>query len=286
VAEADGRGSSAYAVWVDGRARLIVDLGRNATGAFGSSGAQVDDVEAILLTHLHVDHAGDLPAFVKSASFGARTRPLTVLGPSGSDEFPSINEFLTGLFGEQGVFRYLRVLSGKPFALRSTAIDVSLARPTELAVDGGFQVRAIGVPHGPVPALAYAVEVLGRVVLFMGDQRADAERLASIGPGADLLVAHLAIGTDPSDAAARLHATPDAIGEAASRVAAKRVVLSHLMARALADVDESVNNIERHTAAPVQVARDGTCIAVTGNESSVPEPWTASRAPETTPRRP
>jgi ribonuclease BN (tRNA processing enzyme) len=43
-------------------------------------------VDAVVLSHLHGDHFGGLPFLVLDGQFTRRTRPLTVLGPTGTAE--------------------------------------------------------------------------------------------------------------------------------------------------------------------------------------------------------
>lgn len=75
----DGRVSSSYLVWLDGAARVLVDAGPGSSVAFGASGARFEDLHAILLSHLHVDHAGDLPALIKGAYFSKRDRGMPII---------------------------------------------------------------------------------------------------------------------------------------------------------------------------------------------------------------
>lgn len=68
----DYRNLSGYLVWVKGKSRLIVDTGAGTSVAFGETNGKFEDLQAILLTHLHVDHSQDLPAFVKGSFFTPR----------------------------------------------------------------------------------------------------------------------------------------------------------------------------------------------------------------------
>ncbi len=79
----DGRASSGYLVWVDDKAVVLVDAGPGTSVAFGESGARFEDLQAILLTHLHVDHSADLPAYIKGSFFTRRSEDLPVLGRQG-----------------------------------------------------------------------------------------------------------------------------------------------------------------------------------------------------------
>ena len=65
----DQRASSAYLVWQDGKARILVDMGPGSMLRYEQSGARIEDLDVILLTHLHVDHSADLPALIKAAFF-------------------------------------------------------------------------------------------------------------------------------------------------------------------------------------------------------------------------
>ncbi len=258
----DERASSGYLIWIDGRARLLIDLGPGAMSRYGQSGADPSDLDAILLTHLHVDHSADLPAFAKTASFGSRVRPLPILGPSGGDRFPSLDELVATLFGDSGTYRYLGgyLGDGQPFVLSPQTVDVTAPEAQVVFSSERVRVRAVGVPHGIVPALAYEVTVGDTRIAFMGDQRADEDRYVDMIRGVDLLVAHMAVGTDADPVAARLHAEPARLGEVAVEAGVGRLVLSHLMARSLRDLDGNVAAVRASYDGPLDVARDGLCI--------------------------
>jgi len=60
---ADGRrAGTAYLVWIQGRARLLIDAGGGTLTRFGAAGARFEDLDLIALTHLHADHAAELEA--------------------------------------------------------------------------------------------------------------------------------------------------------------------------------------------------------------------------------
>jgi ribonuclease BN (tRNA processing enzyme) len=56
---------------------------------FEQAGARSEDIEAILLTYLHVDHSADLPALVKPSFFSERSIELPVYGPTGNRRMPA-----------------------------------------------------------------------------------------------------------------------------------------------------------------------------------------------------
>ena len=63
----DGRNSSGYLIWYKNKARVLIDAGAGSSVEYGRSGAKFEDLQGILLTHLHVDHSADLAAFIKGS---------------------------------------------------------------------------------------------------------------------------------------------------------------------------------------------------------------------------
>ncbi len=62
--------------------------------------------------------------------------------------------------------------------------------------------------------------------------------------------------------ARNLHATPETIGNIAQAAGAKTLLLSHFMARSLANLDENVGIVQSHYSGRVIVAEDLACVAV------------------------
>src|SRR5216684_3622129 len=58
------RSSSSYLLWLNGQARILVDMCGGAHHRFGQSQAKLEDLWMIGISHLHPDHVSDLPAFL------------------------------------------------------------------------------------------------------------------------------------------------------------------------------------------------------------------------------
>jgi len=65
----DKRASSSYLIWIDGKSRILIDFGSGASLRFEESDANIEELDMILLTHLHIDHTADLPALLKAGFF-------------------------------------------------------------------------------------------------------------------------------------------------------------------------------------------------------------------------
>ena len=72
VATEQGRASASYLIFVDGEPKILMDAGGGAFQRLAASGVNVKDLEIILLTHLHIDHMGDLSPIVKTVYFHNR----------------------------------------------------------------------------------------------------------------------------------------------------------------------------------------------------------------------
>jgi ribonuclease BN (tRNA processing enzyme) len=259
----NGRASSGNLIWRDGKSIVLIDTGGGIFLRFGEAQAKVEDLELIALTHFHTDHSADLPALIKSAFFTDRTRNLPISGPSGNKDFPGLNDFLNGMLGKhQGVYRYLSgFLDGQSesFSIKPVEVDVRKATATRVFSDGDVRVIAVGVPHGSVPSVGYVIEIGAYKIVFGGDQTTLDKRLAEIAKNADLLVFTFAIPQEADPVAKRLHATPSQIADFATAINAKKLVLSHLMARSIRSLDESIKVIQTHYSGKVVVAEDLMC---------------------------
>jgi ribonuclease BN (tRNA processing enzyme) len=259
----DKRASSSYLIWRDGHARVLVDAGGGAALRFGESGAQMEDVDVILFSHLHIDHTADFPALLKSSYFGDRKRPLPVYGPAGNDGFPATSAFVTGLFDpSHGVYRYLGDFlrgSDDGYQLRTRDVRPAPAEMRKVFDANGITALAASVVHGTVPALAWRVEVDRRVVVFSGDTNGDDAVLRQLARNADLFIAHNAVPEGITGAPRALHMPPSVIGQIARSAAVKRLVLSHRMLRTLGREDETRKFIAASYSGPLAFADDLDC---------------------------
>lgn len=261
----DKRSSSGYLVWQDGRARILVDIGPGSMLRYEDSGARIEDLEVILLTHLHVDHSADLPALIKASYFTERTNDLPIYGPSGNALMPDTTTFVQSLFFHPtGAYRYLAGYLTDEEAYRLLPHNVS---PNGMSVQQvlkgkDFNITAAAVHHGPIPALAWRIDIGGRAIAFSGDMNGDNHTLPILASGVNILVAHHAIPQDAKGAARDLHMPPSVIGEIAAEAKVKYLVLSHRMVRTLGREAESKTEIRKRYSGPLTFADDGQCFKV------------------------
>ena len=266
---ATGRAASSYLIFTDGTPRILVDAGPGSFARLGEAGVSLAGTDIVLLTHLHIDHAGELPGLFKArAVSSAGPIVFNIWGPEGSRGghegayFPSTSRFLHLLFGPNGAFAYLSDFSA-PMTLHAHDVPVLSAvnaSPNVILKQGPLTVAAIAGHHGDAPAVIYRIEYRGKSVTFSGDiDAAGLANLRNIAQGSDLLVFNSAV-LDPPDSPAvlyTLHTPPHAIGELAKEAGVKRLLLSHLSPATEERHDLVLNSIRQNFTGPVTLAEDG-----------------------------
>jgi ribonuclease BN (tRNA processing enzyme) len=221
-----GRAGIASALVVDGRV-FVVDCGRGAPSAFVEAGLDFTRLEAVFLSHLHVDHTGDLagmllyPWGVRVEVGGGPLPPVRVYGPGAPQVAPAGDapfQRETTIHPERpfpGVADLVdNILAGYAYHLNVMPLDChmpdpgSLVRAVDIPVpapadgtprdpitvfdDGIVRVTTVPVTHGHAhPALAYRFDTPGGVVVFSGDTTVN-DDLIALARGADILVHQVA----------------------------------------------------------------------------------------------
>jgi len=271
---ATGRAGSAYLVLVDGKPRVLVDAGPGSFARLGESGLSPAGVDTVLLTHLHIDHAGELPGFVKARAIAARADiTFNIFGPAGAPgnrkagdaAFPSTTRFVSQLFGPQGAFGYVGDFAGH---ISFKPRDVKTSRPQRVLADGPLTVDAISGHHRDAPAVLYRVNLAGAgSVCFSGDIDAQGHAaLSHLVQGCDLLVFNTVVLDPPQSPPIlyTLHTPPGQIGELAAKAGVGRLLLSHLSPTTDAAAPDIRASIARSFSGPVEFAVDGMRVEVEG----------------------
>jgi ribonuclease BN (tRNA processing enzyme) len=255
-----GRAGSGYIVVVEGRPRILVDAGPGAFLRIGELDVNLENVETILLTHLHIDHSGDLAAFFNARALTS-DGPIVyrIFGPDGAGLFPKTSRFVDVLVGDGGAFAYQKTFGAQEsFSVRDLAITLNSSR-TKIVDEDGLAVEEIATHHGDCPSVAYRISYKRLVVVFSGDMDASAlPNLVQLAKDADLLIFNCAV-LDPPGSPSQLydlHTPPRKIGEAARESGVKSLLLSHLAPDVEGQEDAVRKSIRASYAGPVRFASD------------------------------
>ena len=259
----DGQAGPSYLVWIDNQARLLIDTAPGSAARYDESGASFNDLDAIALTHLHAGHSADLPAFIEGSQGLGRERPLPLFGPSGSDDFPDTETFVSRLIGPLGAFPYLAdfLTYSSSGGYRLTPRNVPATGRRRWARFGNehFRLSAIPVQHGTVPAIAWRVEIGDQLIVFSGDFSNAKNVLAEFADGADALVVSHAIPENARGEPAELYASPSQIGRVAHQAGVRMLILGHRTNRTRGVESLSREAIEAHYDGPLLFANDLEC---------------------------
>jgi ribonuclease BN (tRNA processing enzyme) len=261
-----GRGGISSALILDERV-FVIDCGRGSPSAFVDAGLDFTHLEAVLITHLHADHTGDLagmllyPWGVRGGSDGPLA-PISVYGPSRPQALPA---------GDASFFRQTtidpelpapgtrdlveKILAAYAYHLNVMPLDAAmpdageLVRGIDISVpetegsaqspvvvfeDETVQVRAVAVTHGrAVPALAYRFETADGSVVFSGDTTVNTDLIA-LAQGADILVHSVADLSYLENRGivgrmAALHTDVSQVGAVAERAQVRELILNHYL---------------------------------------------------------
>lgn len=73
-----------------------MDAGGGALARLGASRLEASELDALLLTHLHPDHVGEVAPQLWALWVAVRDRALTIVGPAGRDGAGGLKEWAAG----------------------------------------------------------------------------------------------------------------------------------------------------------------------------------------------
>ena len=221
---------------VDGpRCRFAVDFGASSLIALAQQGIEPNSIDAILLTHLHGDHAAGVPFLLIDAMLAARrARPLTIAGPR--DLRARMDAIREALFPGSRVMtpkfplHWLEMEPGRPHAVLDLLVTPERARHTE-----------------ETNPTALRIQVGEKTMCYTGDTEWT-DDIARAARDTDLLIAESYFYDKP----VKWHLNyPDIVAHA-SRVGARRLILTHMSREMLARADS----------VPEECAHDGLVVTL------------------------
>lgn len=259
----DAQASSGHLIWVDGKARILIDAGPGTALRFQESGADFRDLEAMVFTQVHPQHIADLPAFVLASINAGRTEPLPIFGPGASDPQPGFLEWIDLAMGPTGAYRELADMfsgfSRAGFEFQPTEVDHRSRDRWTGFRRGEIRLSAVGTDHGNQPALAWRVDVDGIGITFTGSTANRRQLVNDLAADSVILVANHAIPENARGFAREQFMTPSEIGKLAAEADVNRVVLTHRTPRTRGRETESRDEIRHHFRGSVVFASDLDC---------------------------
>ncbi|MEM1229461.1 MAG: MBL fold metallo-hydrolase [Pseudomonadota bacterium] len=261
----DDQGAASYLIWQDGAARVLIDPAPGSSLLFDKTEARFEDLEVMLFSQLKADRIGDFPAFVSGSEFGERTEPLRVFGPTGAAPYPDTTDFVARLFGSEGAYPHLSAfLENKPASqggYKVIAQNVPARGRREWSGYGNdrLELRAVPVNHGPVPSLAWRVDIGGHSIVFTGNFNNAKNLVPALASDVDALVIHHAVPENSRGPVRELHVVPSQIGRIANQAQPRMLVLGQRMNRTRGVESLSRQKIEAEYDGSLIFANDMEC---------------------------
>ena len=195
---------------LEGPGRLLLDCGPGVLAKLRERESW-PALDAIAVTHWHLDHWGDLVPWVWGSTLGPGqdvTPPQLWVPPDGREMLSAIG----GRLGRPNMFE-------DAFELHEYADG----EPFEAA---GFEVTPHRVLHYDLVAFGFRASANGTVVGYSGDSGPNA-RLAEVARDADLFVCEATLLRPNPEGGTRGHLSSDEAVEAFNASGAKRLLITH-----------------------------------------------------------
>lgn len=176
---------------VAGKSLYVVDTGPGSTRKLELMKLQPGNIKAVLLTHFHSDHIGDLgELMLKRWAGGSRQDPLEVFGPQGVETVVRGFNLAYSLDSEYRVAHHgSQTVPPTGAGGVAKSFDFPDGKESVVIIDAdGVKVTAFLVDHRPVaPAVGYRFDYKGRSLVISGDTL-PCESLRRQAAGVDLLM--------------------------------------------------------------------------------------------------
>jgi len=205
------------------QAPILLDCGATSLVALKRQGINPNQVAAVVVSHLHVDHYGGLPHLILDGQFNRREAPLTIAGPVGTAD--RLTAALEVMFPGSSTVR------------RRFEVNVIELQPGngEVSIQGAV-VRAVEVDHG-MPgntALGLFVDVAGKAITYTGDT-AWTDVLVGLATDSDLFIAESYYW----DKAVPYHLRHADLLAHRDQLASRHIILTHMSADMLAHAGDA-----------------------------------------------
>ena len=228
------RGCSGYLIEI-GEKKILLDAGSGVLRQLSKVNLFVEDIDIIVLTHLHIDHTGDLAPllFAKHNIVKNNKRDLSLLGPPGFKKF----------------FSLLNVVYKGSIKPEDYVLNVQEYNESSINF-GDFSITFLPVMHTED---SYGVRIEdndGGTLAYSGDTDY-CDNLITLCRKSDVAVIECSFQDNQKLSG---HMTPSEVGKAAHLAECKRVLLTHIYP--IADVKKLLSSCSLYYHGTIGIAEE------------------------------
>jgi ribonuclease BN (tRNA processing enzyme) len=228
-----GRACSGYLLRADGT-QVMVDCGNGSTANLQRY-TTVEALDAILVTHRHLDHCVDLVGMFYALRFHARGQQAVDLYAA-----PEVLDLLAGLLSGDSAMQFREVF-------RCVEVDAGASFTV-----GPIDFELFPSIH-PVPTVSVRARAGGRTLAYSADSAGGRDLLAC-ARDADLFLCDATWQGEPADWPDGIHLTASAAGRLATEAGVDRLLLTHVLGSL--DPRQSLEEARRTFDGPLALAED------------------------------
>jgi ribonuclease Z len=292
----DLRRASACTAVIAGQNFYVVDTGPGSERKLELMRLNPGKVKAVLLTHFHSDHIGDLgELMLKRWTSGSKKSPLDILGPTGVETV--VKGFNQAYSLDDGYrIKHHGPETVPPSGTGGAARTFSFPEGKEEAViidEDGLKVTAFPVDHAPVkPAVGYRFDYKGRSVVISGDT-VPVPSLLKQARGADILVqealqpAMVSVLKEVGQKIGRTntakimgdilnyHTSPEDAARIAREARVRHLLLTHIIPPLpVADLKAAfLGDAKKPYRGPITVGEDGMLFSLPAGNQKIQKKW-------------
>lgn len=223
------RAAGSYLVWNNDKARVLVNAGAGTYLRYKYSGADFNDLMAIVVTQTGIEQTADIPSILMASLRSGRTEPLPIYGPIGNETFPSMTQLFERLTSGDGVYPELSSftsrLSPAGFRLRVRDVNPPARKHWGEFSNPELRLAAIVVRSGNIPSLAWRVYIGETTIVFAGEFSNQRDIVAEFAQDADALVVSHRLPSGARGLPLDFYVTPEEIGRIAAKAGVRHLLL-------------------------------------------------------------
>lgn len=223
--------------WVrDSSTTILFDCGERIYHQIRRAGNDPATIDAVFITHNHVDHTAGIPSLMMGLNNGHRENPLNLYGP---DNFP-LHE-LFKLFDPNIPLLY--------------SANFQKIKAGDVVKIGNIEVQAFPANHG-LPAFMYSIKTSGIKLFYTGDTM-PFQGYMDGAQGSDLLVHESTyLHRDEKLREKFKHSSAREAGHAASIAEAKILALVHFSTYMSGSIDDAVEEARKEFSGEIIAVED------------------------------